>query len=98
MANTLKKILLGLTITFLTACTTSYNKPTSEVRTKLYLTPESLLQHPCKIVGPGRTVRGLGASYAANTSCAHQYYFLIEAQKEYREKMLRLHGEKDEFK
>src|SRR5690554_5011338 len=86
--------LLGLMIGSLTARTTPYSVPTTEVRHQLHLTPNELLQHPCDAVEPGRTVRALGMSYAHNTSCIHQYRMLIESQKQYKAKIEELYGER----
>lgn len=47
--------------------------------------PESLVVHPCEVVGPGNTVDSLTRGYALNTSCVGEYKITIDGIKKYNE-------------
>lgn len=93
--KTVLALLLVLMTSFLMGCSERYREPTQatvQLRNQLHLTPDELLQHPCKAIEAGTTVRSLGVGYAHNTSCVHQYRILIENQQSYKDRIKEQYG------
>ena len=63
-----------------------------KVETKVELTPDNLLIHPCDVIPAGGTVTTLSKGYIHNTQCVHLYKGLVEEQKEYKKKVEEIYG------
>lgn len=45
--------------------------------------PTNLINHPCKVVGPGKTYGSLKRAYTANTTCVGKYEGVINGINNY---------------
>lgn len=50
---------------------------------KIVPLPDSLVQHPCEVVGPGDTVDDLIRGYVLNTSCVGEYKITVDGLIKY---------------
>ena len=49
--------------------------------------PDSLLYHPCDVVGAGNTVQSLAKAYVINTNCVGEYSIVVDKIIKYNEEL-----------
>lgn len=62
-----------------------------QTREVLVLTPDALLEEPCKASPAGDSVKTLAKAYVQNTSCIGLYKKLLDKQIEHKHKMQELY-------
>lgn len=56
------------------------------------LLPDTLMEHPCTVIGAGVSLGGLTKGYLQNTACVGDYYLLIEKQREWTDEVKKIYG------